>query len=61
VAVEDSVNGVRAAKAAGMGAVAVPSSLTAGMDFSAADAVVASCTELSPWVLGRVGARRIGS
>jgi HAD superfamily hydrolase (TIGR01509 family) len=61
VAVEDSVNGVRAAKAAGMGAVAVPSSLTAGMDFSAADAVVASCTELSPWVLAQVGTRRIGS
>jgi putative hydrolase of the HAD superfamily len=54
VAVEDSVNGVRAAKAAGMVAVAVPSSLTAEMDFGPADLVVPSCAELSPVVLGRV-------
>ena len=48
VAIEDSVNGVVAAKAAGMRAVAVPGSMTIGMDFSAADLVVASCAELSP-------------
>ncbi len=48
VAIEDSVNGVVAAKAAGMAAVAVPGSMTIGMDFSAADLVVASCAELSP-------------
>lgn len=63
VAVEDSVNGVRAARAAGMAAVAVPSSLTAGMDFTAADLVVGSCRELDPSVLGRVvggAGRRIG-
>lgn len=54
VAVEDSVHGVTAAGAAGMRAVAVPSSLTAGMDFSHADLVVASCRELSPAVLGAV-------
>ena len=56
VAVEDSVNGVRSAKAAGMAAVAVPSSLTAGMDFGHADLVVTSCLELSPVVLARLGA-----
>jgi HAD superfamily hydrolase (TIGR01509 family) len=63
VAVEDSVHGVRAARAAGMAAVAVPSSLTAGMDFSDADLVVDSCAALDPAVLGRVVAerrRRIG-
>ncbi len=54
VAIEDSVNGVRAAKAAGMAAVAVPSGLTAGMDFSHADLVVASCLDLTPQVLGAV-------
>lgn len=48
IAIEDSVNGVTAAKAAGMAAVAVPGTLTIGMDFSAADLVVASCTELTP-------------
>jgi HAD superfamily hydrolase (TIGR01509 family) len=51
VAVEDSVNGVRAAKAAGMAAVAVPSGLTTGMDFSHADLVVGSCLELTPRLL----------
>lgn len=48
VAIEDSVNGVAAAKSAGMAAAAVPGSLTADMDFSAADLVVGSCVELSP-------------
>ncbi|UDY33995.1 HAD family hydrolase [Dermatobacter hominis] len=51
VAIEDSVNGVAAAKAAGMAAVAVPGSLTRGMDFSHADLEVGSCLELSPDVL----------
>jgi beta-phosphoglucomutase-like phosphatase (HAD superfamily) len=46
VALEDSVHGVTAAKAAGMSAVAVPSYLTQGMDFSHADLRVASCLEL---------------
>ena len=52
VAVEDSVNGVRAARAAGMAVVAVPSSLTAGMDFIHADLVLTSCAELDPGILG---------
>lgn len=59
VALEDSVLGVRAAKSAGMAAVAVPSTLTAPMDFSEADLVVASCAELDPAGLGRAVARNI--
>jgi HAD superfamily hydrolase (TIGR01509 family) len=42
VALEDSPNGVRAAKAAGMAVVAVPGPMTAGLDFAAADLVVPS-------------------
>lgn len=54
VAVEDSVHGVTAARAAGLRAVAVPSGLTAGMDFSHADLVVDSCADLDPALLGRL-------
>jgi len=50
VAVEDSVHGIRSARAAGMIAVAVPSSMTADMDFSRADLRVHSCKDLSPAV-----------
>jgi HAD superfamily hydrolase (TIGR01509 family) len=42
VALEDSESGVLAAKAAGMRCIAVPSALTRGMDFSAADLVLPS-------------------
>lgn len=48
VAIEDSVNGVTAARSAGLAVVAVPCSLTRGMDFSHADLVVGSCRDLSP-------------
>jgi len=37
VAFEDSMNGIAAAKAAGLLCVAVPNALTAGMDLSQAD------------------------
>jgi HAD superfamily hydrolase (TIGR01509 family) len=47
VALEDSESGVHAAKAAGMWCIAVPSALTRGMDFSAADLVVASLLDVS--------------
>jgi len=47
VAVEDSGVGVRAAKAAGLYCVAVPSALTAGHDFGRADLVLPSLAELS--------------
>jgi len=46
LAVEDSPNGVAAAKAAGMDCVAVPHSLTAHLDLRAADLVVGSLSEL---------------
>ncbi|MBB6634746.1 HAD family hydrolase [Cohnella thailandensis] len=40
VAIEDSVNGLRAAKAAGLFGLAVPNELTAFMDFSEADLTI---------------------
>jgi HAD superfamily hydrolase (TIGR01509 family) len=46
VAVEDSRVGVEAAKVAGLFCVAVPSSLTAGHDFSRADLVLRSLAEV---------------
>lgn len=46
VAVEDSRNGILAAKAAGMAAVAVPHGLTAHLDFSEADLRLSSLAEL---------------
>lgn len=46
VAVEDSANGVTAAKAAGMVAVAVPSQITRFNDFAHADLVVGSVADL---------------
>jgi len=56
VAVEDSSVGVEAAKAAGLYCVAVPSSMTAGHDFSRADLVLRSLAEV-PFaeVAARVG------
>jgi HAD superfamily hydrolase (TIGR01509 family) len=46
IAIEDSRNGVVAAKAAGMFTIAVPNSMTAGLDFSAADLRVDSLAVL---------------
>jgi beta-phosphoglucomutase-like phosphatase (HAD superfamily) len=46
IAVEDSPNGVRAAKAAGLFCVAVPNQMTRPLDFSAADLVVDSLAAL---------------
>ncbi|MEL6985852.1 MAG: HAD family phosphatase [Actinomycetota bacterium] len=46
--VEDSPNGVAAAKAAGMTCVAVPNPITEGTDLSSADLVLNSLDEL-PW------------
>ena len=53
VVCEDSLNGVRAARAAGMFAVAVPNRVTALLDFSEADLRVVSLTELR--LVDRVG------
>lgn len=57
LALEDSESGVRAAKAAGMWCIAVPSELTRGMDFSAADLVVTSLLELSVETITALGGR----
>ena len=47
LAVEDSPNGVAAAKAAGMFCVAVPRGMTASLDFSTADIVASSLADLT--------------
>jgi putative hydrolase of the HAD superfamily len=44
---EDSLNGVKASNSAGCLTIAVPSRLTSCLDFSEADAVIQSLTELS--------------
>jgi len=44
---EDSLNGIRAAKAAGMWAAAVPTEMTARLNFTEADRVIASLAEQS--------------
>ena len=47
VAVEDSENGLVAAKAAGLWCIAVPNAVTAGLDFSTADLVLGSLADRS--------------
>jgi HAD superfamily hydrolase (TIGR01509 family) len=47
LALEDSSNGIRAAKAAGLYCVAVPNPLTAGLDLSQADLRLPSLTAMS--------------
>jgi HAD superfamily hydrolase (TIGR01509 family) len=55
LAVEDSANGVTAAKAAGLWCVAVPNRITAGLDFGAADLVLDSLAACSlPEALARL-------
>lgn len=46
VALEDSSNGIAAAKDAGLWVVAVPNALTANGDLSRADCRVSTCAEL---------------
>jgi HAD superfamily hydrolase (TIGR01509 family) len=48
IAFEDSVNGIRAAQAAGIYCVAVPNSVTGHMNVEIADKIVKSFFELSP-------------
>jgi len=55
VALEDSPNGVRSAKAAGIACIAVPSPLTRQLDFSAADLVVGSLEAVTPDVILALG------
>jgi HAD superfamily hydrolase (TIGR01509 family) len=56
LALEDSPNGISAAKDAGLWVVAVPNELTAAGDLSRADCRVSTCAELSlPALLERLG------
>jgi HAD superfamily hydrolase (TIGR01509 family) len=62
LAVEDSRNGLLAAKAAGLRCLVVPNVMTAHMDFSEADLVMASLEEAGPLeVIERLSPRLSGS
>jgi HAD superfamily hydrolase (TIGR01509 family) len=62
VAIEDSPNGVTAAKAAGMWCVAIPNSITSGLDLSHADLVLPSLTGITPPALAdRLGLTLLAS
>lgn len=54
--IEDSLNGMRAAKAAGMPVWIVPNRVTGGLDFSEADGVFGDFCELGGVLAGEVGA-----
>ena len=58
IAVEDSPNGVTAAKRAGMRCVAIPNSITARLDLSSADLVLGSLAEMT---LGQLVERLTGT
>lgn len=57
VAIEDSPNGITAAKRAGLLCVAIPNPITAGLDLSAADLLLDSLAEVTmPQLLDRLSA-----
>ncbi len=59
VAIEDSPNGITAAKSAGLRCVVVPNSITAGLDLSQADLRLASLAEITlPQLLDKLGQPR---
>jgi beta-phosphoglucomutase-like phosphatase (HAD superfamily) len=59
VAIEDSPNGVIAAKRAGLRCVAVPNRITAGLDLSQADLRLTSLAEMPlPQLLVKLGQTR---
>ena len=52
IALEDSPNGMKAAKAAGMLCLGIPNAVTAGYDLSPADWVIDSLTQVEPeWLI----------
>jgi HAD superfamily hydrolase (TIGR01509 family) len=56
IAVEDSPNGLAAAKRAGMRCIAIPNSITARLDLSSADVILASLADITlPELLSRLG------
>jgi beta-phosphoglucomutase-like phosphatase (HAD superfamily) len=55
IAIEDSPNGVTAAKRAGMRCIAIPNSITARLDLSQADVLLASLADITlPELLRKV-------
>jgi HAD superfamily hydrolase (TIGR01509 family) len=57
IAIEDSPNGVLAAKRAGLRCVAIPNSITAGLDLGQADLILGSLAELTlPELLSKLSA-----
>jgi HAD superfamily hydrolase (TIGR01509 family) len=62
IVLEDSPNGVRAAKAAGAFCVAVPNAVTASLDFAGADLQVASLAEITlERLIRRLGGRPVAA
>jgi len=56
LAIEDSPNGIIAAKSAGLRCVAVPNPITAGLDLSLADLTISSLSEVTlPQLVERLG------
>ncbi|MCX7741635.1 MAG: HAD-IA family hydrolase [Meiothermus sp.] len=58
LAIEDSLNGVRAARAAGAFTVAVPNAITRHLDLSEADLVLSRLDDLPLWELVRIARGR---
>jgi beta-phosphoglucomutase-like phosphatase (HAD superfamily) len=59
LAIEDSPNGITAAKSAGLRCVVVPNSITAGLDLSQADLRLTSLAEMTlPQLLERLDLTR---
>jgi HAD superfamily hydrolase (TIGR01509 family) len=56
--VEDSYNGLQAARAAGIPCIVIPCQSTAGQDFSGATARLASLHELADWLHARESPRK---
>lgn len=58
IVLEDSLNGVRAAKAAGAFTVAIPNTLTRHLDLSQADLVLTRLDDLALWDLLRIAQQK---
>lgn len=61
IVLEDSQNGVRAAKSAGAFTVAIPNALTQHLDLSQADLVLTSLDDLALWDLLRIARQKGGT
>lgn len=61
IVLEDSKNGVRAAKSAGAFTVAIPNALIQHLDLSQADLVLTSLDDLALWDLLRITCQKGGT